>query len=281
MGKAKKLKKPISEAHRIQLENARLVLAAAGKSPRQLGEESRQKILNFIYRFGFTSSRIIQLMLGRTSGGYAKKLVKQDWIVETKTRSGVPAYYLTLSEQGLQEAERLSEIHYRYPEIDPFRVKQQLIRHDLIAQEATVNALNAGTITSYETERMFMLDGDKSGEKRPDVIWTTPIDSKMALEIELTGKWGRDLDQFVLRISKALQASQDNPAKYDRFSINSDSAAILKRYKSAFKPGAPLAIWEKNTRNHWVIEKTIEVPDWLTQKVDFLLIGKTEKHENE
>src|SRR5450759_4899907 len=57
-----------------QLAAARAALAASGKSPRRLGEESRLKVIEWIYRWGYTSATIVQLLIGRTSAGYAQKL---------------------------------------------------------------------------------------------------------------------------------------------------------------------------------------------------------------
>ena len=257
-----------------QLAAARNILAATGKSPRQLGVESRRKVIEWLYHWGYTSSTLIQLLLDRTSGGYAQKLAKQGWLTATKTVSGSPTAYFTLTEQGLQEAERLSCALYRYPEIDNYKVNQQQIRHYLIAQAATLNGLHAGIITRYETERMFAQSGDKSGVKRPDVVWHTQAVLKIAVEIELSAKWERTLDEFVLSITKALHSSENIPARYNRFAIISDSKAIIERYRAAMQPGVNLTIWKKNQRSHWVIDKTIPVPNWLINKIDFQLIGK-------
>lgn len=256
-----------------QLTAARAVLAATGKSPRQISEESRLKVIKFIYRFGYTSASIVQLLLGRTSAGYAQKLARQGWLVATKTESGIPASFFTLTELGLQEAERHATELYRYTEIDPFKVNQQQIRHYLLAQSSTVNVVNVEAIIDFATERMFSQGGDRSGAKRPDVVWMTKAGLRIAIEIELSAKWARDLDEFVLGIERALQATSEKPAQYARFVVISDSKAIIDRYSAAMQPGAALSIWKKNERGHWVIEKTIKVSDWLIRKIDFQLIG--------
>jgi hypothetical protein len=92
-------------------------------------------------------------------------------------------------------------------------------------------------------------------------------------EVELSAKWARDLDMFTLGIVRALQPSGDKPARYNRFAIISDSPAIINRYRAAMQPGAALYLWKKDQRGHWVIDKTIKVPDWLISKIDFHLIG--------
>ena len=264
------------EATRVthQLAAARMILAATGKSPRQIGEESRLKVIQFIYQFGYTSAGMVQLLLNRTAAGYAQKLARQGWLVATKTISGNPVSIFTLSERGLQEAERHSPALYRYPETDPYRVNQQQIRHYLLAQQSTINAINAGVIKGFETERMIDQAGDKPGVKKPDAVWIGKTGLRIAVEIELSAKWARDLDDFVASIARALQSSNDPSAAYHRFAIISDSKAIIERYRAAVAPNQPLAIWEKNQRGHWVVDHTSNVPAWLISKIDFQLVGK-------
>lgn len=258
--------------HNAQLAAARSVISKSGKSPRELGKESRLNILEWLYRWGFTSSSVGQLFLGRTSGGYLQKLANQGWLVSTKTKSGTPAAYFTLSQIGLQEAERSANILCKYSEIDSYKVDQSKIRHYLIAQTSTINALRTGFIADYGTERMFGVGGDKLGVKRPDVVWVTPTGFRYGIEVELSAKWERQLDDFVLKVIRALKSNGDNIPEFSRFVIVSDSPAIINRYSTAMQSGQPLAIWEKSDRGHWVIQKTIRVPDWLINKVDFQLI---------
>lgn len=257
-----------------QLAEARAMLSASGKSPRKIGEESRLKVIQWLYRWGYSSTSCIQELLGRTAGGYAQKLTRQGWLVATKTESGIPAHYFTLSERGLQEAERHADSLLLYPEIDKYRVNQQQIRHYLIAQMVTINALCNGAIVDYETERMYSQQGDKPGEKRPDFVWEAASAHRIAGEIELSAKWAKHLDEFVLGIVRALHHQNVQPAKFNRFVIISDSPAIIERYRKVMTPGEKLNIWKKNQRSHWVVDKTTTVPAWLIDKVDFQLIDR-------
>lgn len=255
-----------------QLALARAAITATGKSPRQLGRESRLKILKWIYSWGYTSSSIGQLLLHRTSGGYLQKLAKQNWLVSTKTKSGLPASYFTLSQIGLEDAERHSLTLSKYSEIDQFKVEQSKIRHYLIAQESTIRALESGVIVGYETERMFLSQGDMLGLKRPDIIWVTNLGSRLGVEVELSAKWERQLDDFVLKIIRALKSNDDSKPEFNRFIIISDSPAIIKRYQEAMQPGAEGSSWMKNSRGHWVVDKIYKIPAWLITQVDFQLI---------
>ena len=267
-------KKQITPAHRQQLEDAREALANSGKSPRRIADESRLAVLDWIYRWGYTSSPLIQVLLAKTSGGYALKLSKQGWLSATRTESGMPPAFFTLTVQGLEEACHHTSGLYRYPETDPYRVDQRLIRHNLLAQKITINALETGAITRFETERMFLVEGDKSGVKHPDIVWITDSGLRIGIEVELSAKWDRDLDEFILGILRALRPDNNIPAQYSRFLIVSDSQAIIDRYKKAMSPGSKLNAWKKNQRKHWLVDHSIAIPDWLIEKIDFQLIDR-------
>lgn len=256
-----------------QLAEARKSLSASGKSPYAIGQESKQKVLEWIYRWGYTSSSVVQQLLCKTSGGYAHRLSKQGWLTETITESITSSAFYTLSIKGLQEAEHRTLKLYRYVELDPYRINQHLLRHNLTAQILTVNALHTKFIESYETERMILQDGDQTGIKHPDVVWLSDK-LRWGIEIELTAKWSRDLDDFVMGIINVLDSTEKKPALYSRFILISDSPAILSRYRQAMHPGEKLNIWKKNQRNYWVIDNTIAVPNWLSSKVDFQLIER-------
>lgn len=255
-----------------QLAKAREAIALSGKSPRALGIEYKLKIINWIYHWGYTSSTIGQSLLNKTSGGYLQRLANQDVLVATKTSSGTPVNYFTLSPVGLELAESNTTQLFKYSEIDAFRVNQSTMRHYLIAQELTVNALATGLIATYQTERMYEIQGDKLGIKKPDIIWQTNKGMKTAVEIELSSKWDRTLDDFIIKIIRSLKSYDGNKPYLDRFIIVSDSVAILDRYKLAMQSTAKVRTWEKNGRGHWVVENTYPVPNWLVEKVDFQLI---------
>lgn len=251
---------------------SRKILAKTGKSPQQLAEENKLKVINWIYLWGYTTPSIVQSLLNRTSAGYAKRLAETGSLNATKSASGTPAKFFTLSRQGLELAEYYTIKQFRYPEVDPQKVDQRLIRHNLISQIATVNLLNAEAIQGYETERMFSMNGDQPNIKRPDVVWHLKNGLWVAVEIELSGKWDRDLDKFIFEIIQALKSDGNNIAKLDRFAIVSDSPALQQRYSEAMQPNVSLKIWQKNNRQHWEIKETIQIPEWLITKVDFHLM---------
>lgn len=236
-----------------------------GQSPLQRGEEKRARVLDWLYRWGFSSSEILRQVAGQKAKGYAKQLTRRGLLIETKTESGTPVFFYTLSKSGLEEVERKAMMLYAYPELDPYRVQQQQIRHYLIAQEATVSALTSGTISAFMTEREYN-DGDETGKKRPDIVWIVS-EEKIGIEVELSAKWERRLDDFITGIMRAIKSGD-----YQRFFIVSDSPAIIKRYAEAMRPGAKTRIWKKNARHHWEVSKEITIPEWVIESVSFNLL---------
>jgi len=251
-----------------KLAKARSVLK--GQSPRTRGAEKQQIALDWIYRWGWTSPKILDLATGGGRTGLAARLVKNKLLRSTKTEAGgsvkgIPIYLLTLTPTGLDEAERHREDLIQY-ELDPYRIDQIKLRHDGLAQTATANGLKSGTITSFRTTRELAAKSEKE-VKQPDILWMAANGSRMGVEIELSAKWDRKLDQFILKCIISMSQDAHPVNKVDSVILVSDSKAIVKRYSEAFSPGQDLWIWDKNERGFWsqTIKKT--VPEWVKGKI--------------
>lgn len=251
---------------------ARAVLKATGLSPSELGEKNRQIVVDWIYQWGSTSSSIVQELLDRTSGGYAASLVKRDILVETRTAAGYfVKTFFTLSPLGLELAEKNALQLNRYPEIDPYRVNQRLLRHDLITQELTLSAWKAGLLSIFVPARCAPATGP--GEKRPDTTWVLNGGLRVGMETELTGKWDRDLDDFVMGIWQAVLPTGTNAkSRFDKFILFTDSKKICERYEQAFEPGSVVRTWAKDSRGHWQVTGKRELPSEVRSKIEFKVI---------
>lgn len=236
-----------------------------GVSPRARGLQKQNTVLDWVYRWGHSTADVIRQVSGQQANGYAKRLAEKGLLKATKTVTGSPKLYFTLTEAGLQDVERRAYDLYNYPELDQYRVNQQQIRHYLLAQRATMNALDTDQIDDFLTERMTH-EADTAGKKRPDVTWLLPDESRWGIEIELSAKWERRLDQFVYDIYRALAQGS-----YSRFCVVTDSEAIQHRYEEAFCQ-ASIPIWGKDSRGRWERNNEVELPDWLRDRVTLMLI---------
>jgi hypothetical protein len=261
---------PIMEtAHKAtpqeRMKKARDAARMNGKSPTARGKEKMNTALYWVYRWGSASPTMIDLVGGAQGRGLAARLVRQGLLTRTRTESGgglanIPAAILTLTELGLQEAERRSDELLAY-ELDPYKVRQVQLRHDYLAQWYTLLALQGGKITDFLTERQ-LAHRSAANLKQPDVVWLNE-GRRTAIEIELSAKWGRELDQFVYASILSLLNKQDKPRMFDSLGIFSDSPAILRRYQAAFAPGATFRTWGKDEQRRWVVDEELCVPDWM------------------
>ncbi|MBU0592231.1 MAG: hypothetical protein KKH74_00690, partial [Gammaproteobacteria bacterium] len=117
----------------------------------------------------------------------------------------------------------------------------------------TIEHMKFGLVEKFFTERMYPELADKAGVKRPDVVWHCRDGQVIAVEVELTSKWGRQLDEFVLRMHQSIH-------KYSAgYVVFTDSPAIHKRYASAMAEGAPVSSWIKDERGYWRIAGVQEI----------------------
>lgn len=246
--------------------------ALAGRSPREVGRDKVAAALDWVYRWGWSAASVLDEIGDSKRRGLAARMTKSGLLVATKTQAGgavrgVPVHMLTLSGLGLAEAERMRETLLPY-RLDPARVYQGQLRHDGLTQVATLRALNAGRITEFRTPVEFA-EASKPNQKQPDAVWRLASGQRLAVEVELTAKWGRQLDQFVLGCVQSFGEKAAN--RVDQIAIVSDSPAILRRYGAALAAGATVGIWKKEG-SVWKRKELKKIPDWMSGKVICQLI---------
>lgn len=257
-----------------QLRQARKQVKALG-NPKEIQRRNRLTILQWLYRWGFSTADILSDLLGRANRSHARRLADDGWMRAVSIK-GYPTYYV-LTERGLAEAIHHSSELFEYKESDPYRVHLPTLHHYLVAQAETITAIKNGWFSDYRTERMSRFDKNNHPLKVPDVIFVSQVESEfqgmvdqyIGVEIELTGKWKRNLDLFITNIIDDLQNS-----RFRLFVIISDSQAILDRYREAFQPGKKVKIWKKLPGGKFADTGEILVtPNWSPEYVLFRSIG--------
>lgn len=255
----------------MQREAAKAALQ--GRTTRQAGRDKDLCALNWIYRWGWSTLGIVDLIASPGRRGVAARLVKRGWLSSHPTTAGVgikgvPLEVVVLTQDGVSEVESdLSE-----SDLIPYSSKPELtipwhqLRHDCLVQLWTARRLAAKKIKSFSTPREISSQS-LSGIKQPDAIWTISANAKnmsIAVELELTAKKDRELDQTILALLKAVQPEIGSalPGPYDAVVLLSHSQAILDRYRRVLSSGAPLTIYERDSSRHWKASGTTKVPDW-------------------
>jgi len=243
-----------------------------GLPPVKAGQIKTKKALLWVYRWGWSTSTILEIVGGAKGSGLASRLVRRGLLKATKTEAGpaagAPTAILTLTQQGQNEVEKHIEnqndlIEYQ---LDPYRIDQSKIRHGQLAQSATAKNLRDGSIVDYITEQMAAAKSEKN-VKQHDIVWICDNGEKTGIEVELSAKWARKLDEFVLSCIKSI-----NNKKVNQIYIVTDSKAIQNRYAVAFEVGHIFGKWEKSELGFSKKVGTYKVPDYVDGKISCLLL---------
>jgi len=267
---------PLTEERKAQLQLQK-EQALQGLSPTAYGKRRQETILNWIWKWGFSTKKILQRLSETSRHNITDSLVKKGLIQETRTKSGTPRSFFTLTENGLAEVERTAERLHKYEFTDPYRVRQNNLRHDLFAQVWVLEFMFENPdFVFFETPltSSFLFTEFSRKHKQPDAFLITHRDFRnvrevIAIEVELTKKWERDFDEFRLKVNDALEGwvetKRDGDIFHekiaDKFVLLTDSRAILNAYKDGMKPNTVLPIWEKSVFGKWEIERKIWVSD--------------------
>lgn len=255
------------------MQRAAAQAALQGRTTRQAGRDKDLIAARWIYRWGWSTPGIVDLMASPGRRGIAARLVKRGWLSNHPTPSGsgikgVPAEVLVLTHDGVSEVESdLSE-----SDLIPYSSKPELtipwhqLRHDCLVQLWTARRLAAKKIKSFSTPREISKPS-LSGIKQSDAIWTIATPAKnlqVGVELELNAKKDRELDQTILALLKSVQPEIGSalPGPLDAVVLLSHSQAILDRYKKVLAPGATLTLYDRDSSRHWKASGTTKVPDW-------------------
>lgn len=272
-------------------------------SPKDIHRQNLLTVLEWIYRWGFSTSEIISNLLMRKNRTHARRLEESGWLRSVSIK-GYPTCFM-LTERGLAEVINHAEQLWEYKEIDPYRVSMNKFHHDCVAQSETVSALTNLWIRDYWTERMLWSDGKFPFKKIPDVIWVKNFDPDeveriverslqysfqipltfdevisqiewadlIAVEIELSAKFAHKLDGFVGNCVDDLVNE-----RFGYVIVISASKAIHKNYEEAFSPGRSVTVWEQG-KNHQPVDGKlrIKIPDSIHERVFFKRIGWMEE----
>lgn len=267
-----------------QTARGRQAIQALGK-PATIQRDNLLRILQWLYRWGFSTSDILSNLLGRANKSHARRLTKDGWLQSVSIK-GYPTYYV-LTPKGLAEIVYQSNDLIEYKESDPYRVHLPTLHHYLLAQAETLAAMRSGNYDGYLTERMYrsFINEDALPTKQVDVILLSQVESEFqkiayeftGVEIELTPKWGAHLDQFICHIIDDIQNG-----RLHNFLCISNSTVVLERYETAFTPGKKIARWQRNKVGRFTTTgEVLVIPQWISKHIDFRKVGSVEPYSSE
>ena len=229
-------------------------------SPQELGALRAAQALDWVYRWGWSTSTMIADLAGTGKhSGLATRLVKNGWFKREPIRivssyRGTPMDIITLTPEGVAELVNLrGELPWSSVAAVGVRAVKKNVVHDLIVQRLTLGHLRraleelfvaSGRVTDFESAHQH--SGEESGDKIPDAIWITENGSRIAIELELSAKFGRHLDEFIGRHVKMQE--QGHRLGVDGLIVFFASAATEVRYELAMAPGTKVREWGFDTK---------------------------------
>lgn len=151
-------------------------------------------------------------------------------------------------------------------DVDPASISYRLIQHNLAVQQA-IMAIPG--VRNYIVESMID-EKNVVDRKRPDALveLETYPGQYVALEVELTEKRGRDLDQTIWRNVQALEQG-----KYLCIIYVTNQPCIADNYQEAMD--YYIDRWRKDGSGKWLrTDETFVVPDHIKSSIRFLCTDK-------
>lgn len=234
------------------------------QSPRDRGAEKFRLVMEWMYLWHKTSGPIVQSLLGTTQRDYLARLEKRG-LVQSVVAPGLPIgrVWMLTSDGVAVGMEATGEIHPY--DIAPSSIDYRDLRHDLVVQRVVRDfvrqqrPVEGKTLARVVPERL--LGADRAGQKRPDALVVYRIteegfqyEESHAIEVELTPKKGRELDQALLAAAQMIEREEVCSVEYF-----SHSKALLEGYRSVL--ARPLNVWVKNERaKRWEVDRSWQVP---------------------
>ncbi|MCW0235742.1 MAG: hypothetical protein OJJ21_19230 [Ferrovibrio sp.] len=242
--------------------------ALNGMTPREKGAEKAAQALDWMYRWGWTTSSVIATLAGTgRNSALAARLAKNGWAKRQPIRI-VSSFHLTptdilsITPEGVAELVALrGELPFSRQGSVSKRVVKKNVTHDLLVQKLTLMYMGRwpgsenedlpegyGPVTEFTTAHQL---GEATlGEKIPDAIWCTESGHMLAIELELSPKYGRELDQFIKGHLDLQRRATDPVDGLVTFFASPDTA---ERYARAMSVGRRVQEWayDKMRREWW------------------------------
>lgn len=238
-----------------------------GVSPIEQSKIKKRRVCRWCLNHGAMSADLIKSVAGQKSNGLAKQYVNCGLLIETRTKSGTPRFFYTLTQPGEDLANCYASYQMDYNKYrSPLKISQANFDHDFQVQKLSLLAISQFGM-KYVSQAQLSIR-HTTGVKVPDALWIDANKIKIAIEVEYSQKFGRILDNT---ISAMIQSLIDH--EYDCYYFFVRSTVIQTNYLAAMQGGRELNRYVKNDKNRWVkdLEGARIIPDWFVDRVFFML----------
>ena len=245
-------------------------LLAGSNTNRELGRIRLYSALDWTFRWQLTTAALIADLLGSTDRRHYRWLTsweRQGLIRRTPTLSPIAREIVTLTPLGVSTLQAAlasvepDELLPRYQH-DVSRLNLTHLTHSLATQIAVLLLVTAGKVDRYATEQE-LAKASKRGVKQPDALLGNGQGVRVALEVELSPKSPRLLDQAIAANLRLIDRKQVSGIWYV-----SHVPAILTAVQRVLDAGR-VRRWERDNQYKWSRRGYIEIPPHTHRRFNF------------
>lgn len=243
------------------------VVRLAQRSFSEREENAIRHALDWVYRFGLSERGILEhTLFPEIRDGLVRDMLARGWLRELETGEADPRKILVLADDGYGEVGENYPFPLPCPEMTMRSWNGSGLHKRLHLQIATADNLRGGLFEGFRTPRMPGF-GD-IGDAGMDLEWLLPDGLVYAVEVDLDGRSGGELERFAARVIDRAERG-----KYHRTVIILGCLATLERYREIFRKGARVSVWEGEGENPSRTGFRI-MPD-LNERVIFMMMENT------
>jgi hypothetical protein len=233
-------------------------------TPQERGNEKFHMVIRWLYEWHVTSGAVVQSLLGTSQRDYMSRLEKRGY-VQSVAAPGLPIGRVwMLTADGVAAAIPCCSTIHAY-DMSPSSIDYKTLRHDLAVQGVVVEFMRKirmqGVHQGVRAVPERLLGADKLGKKRPDALVVVrrsidefSFDETHAIEVELTPKKGRELDEALYAAAQLIENESACAVEYF-----SHSKALLENYRAVLS--RPLNVWAKNAKaKRWEVASRWHAP---------------------
>ena len=197
----------------------------AGMTPKQRSTAKIRAVLALMYGWHTTAKPLVKEVLNTTETTYLAQLEKKGLVKRVNAPSLLCGGVYMLTPEGVNAAATIRGEELPYS-VHPASISHSLLKHNHAAQRIAIMIERGGNRVTPGR----LLSAERGGKIPDALIHRHDTGETIALELELTGKWGDELEQTLNALLRAMAEG-----KWQRVLYASNSETLLKRYEERLK----------------------------------------------
>lgn len=200
-------------------------------APKERSIAKVRVVVSLMYGWHTTAKPLVKEVLSTSETAYLSELERKGLVKRVNAPSLLCGCVYMLTAEGVSAAATVRGEELPYS-VNPASISHSLLKHNLAAQRIAIMAEANG----HKVTPGRLLSAERGGKIPDALIHRQDTGETIALELELTGKWGDELEQTLNALLLAM-----TEGKWQRVLYTSNSEALLRRYEERLKK--PIHDW--------------------------------------